>query len=89
MYAPADVAKITALIYGVETLCIAIQGETQQLSPESFVPNAVRLLQESAKVQSLGVDGYLADVEQRKATALAEAVADAAREADGNPDDEV
>lgn len=88
MYAPQDVAKVAALLYGVETLCIAVQGETQQLTPEQFVPGAVRLLQECAKVQALGADKYLADVEERKAAAISEAVAEAAREADGNPDNE-
>ena len=62
MFTPADVAKVAVLLYGVETLSLASQGLTQELTPERFVPGATRLLVEAAKVQSLGPDKYLAEV---------------------------
>jgi hypothetical protein len=70
----ADVAKVAAIIYAVETLSLVSNGEVQTLAPEAFVPAAVRILQEAEKVQGLGVDTYLAGIEVAKATAAVEEV---------------
>lgn len=59
MFSPADVAKIAATIYGTETAVLAMQGTVQQLSPEAFVPAAMRILKESYDAVAMGVDVYL------------------------------
>lgn len=69
MFTAPDVAKVAVLLYGVETLSLASQGETQRLTPEAFVPGAVRLLSESAKVQAKGVEKYLDDADKEKRAA--------------------
>ena len=72
MFTAPDVAKVAVLLYGVETvsLTLASQGaETQQLTPEAFVPGAVRLLREASKVQAKGVEKYLDDVAKENAAA--------------------
>jgi hypothetical protein len=72
MFAPVDVAKVAAILYGTETVCLAAQGLTQEVTPERFVPGAVRLLVEAAKVESLGVDMYLAEVQAAREAAEAQ-----------------
>ncbi len=54
-----EVSQVAAIIYAVETLSLASQGETQRLSPEQFVPAAVRIVQEAERAQGMGAAAYL------------------------------
>ncbi len=54
-----ELSQVAAIIYAVETLSLASQGETQRLSPEQFVPAAVRIVQEAERAQGMGAAAYL------------------------------
>lgn len=58
-----EVSQVAAIIYAVETLSLASQGETQRLAPEQFVPAAVRIVREATRAQGMGADAYLAEIE--------------------------
>lgn len=55
----AEVAKVAAVLYAVETLSLEAQGETQTLAPEEFVPGAVRILREAQRAEGMGWEAYL------------------------------
>lgn len=70
MFAPADIAKVAVGLLAAAT----VADPTQEKTPESFVPAAVRVLKEAHKAVSGegGVDKYLEETD-RAAGAGAEA----------------
>ena len=69
----ADIAKVAAVIYAVETLSLASQGEVQTLTPEAFVPAAVKIVRESERAVGMGLAEYVAEADRLREAATTDA----------------
>lgn len=67
MFQPGDVAKVAAVLYGVDTLVKTQAGAEQDRKAESFVPDALRILTEAnnATTGEGGVAKYLATLDDK------------------------
>lgn len=76
MFQPGDIAKVAAILFVVDTVVKGSTGEQQERTAESFVPEALGVLQEANRAIGTGVAKYLEDARQEREKG-AEAVAPA------------
>lgn len=67
------IAQLAMWGYGVETLALAVQGQTQSVMPWDFVHGAVRLFREVERAVNMdgGLDAYVQGLEALPADPLA------------------
>lgn len=67
MFPVWEIGKVAAILYAVDTVVKTSTGEQQERTPESFTPDAIKVLNEANRAVGTGVAKYLEESGQDKA----------------------